>query len=145
MTHFKEPPMSQQIKIGVIGTGIIGKEHLKTYAKIPDAKIVAVADVNEDEARKVAAEYKIPHVFSDFRKLLQAGEIDAVDVCLHNNLHAPVTIEALNAGKHAYCEKPMAGSFIDAKAMRDAATKTGRKLHIQLATLYSNEHKAAKR
>ncbi|HYF51702.1 MAG TPA: Gfo/Idh/MocA family oxidoreductase, partial [Planctomycetota bacterium] len=103
----------------------------------------AVADVNEAEARRVADENKIPTVYTDWRKLLESKEIDAVDVCLHNNLHAPVTIAALEAGKHAYCEKPMAGSYIDAKAMSDAAKKTGRKLHIQLSTLYSWEHKVA--
>jgi predicted dehydrogenase len=106
---------------------------------------VAVSDVNEAEAQRVAAEYKVPTVYSDFRKLLKSGEIDAVDVCLHNNLHAPVTIEALNAGKDVYCEKPMAGSFTDAKTMHEAARKTGRKLHIQLSTLYTVEHKTAKR
>ena len=137
--------MSQQVRIGIIGVGMIGKHHIAEYAKIPEAKIVAVADMNEAEAQRVATEHKIPTVFSDFRKLLKSGEIDAVDVCLHNNLHAPVTIEAMNAGKDVYCEKPMAGSFTDAKAMSDAARKTGRKLHIQLANIYTIEHKTAKR
>jgi predicted dehydrogenase len=137
--------MAEQIRIGVIGVGMIGKHHLSEYAKIAEAKVVAVADVNEAEAQRVAAEYKIPNAYADFRKLLKSGEIDAVDVCLHNNLHSPITIEALNAGKHVYCEKPMAGSYADAKAMHEAAKKTGKKLHIQLSTLYSIEHKTAKR
>src|SRR5205823_4170765 len=81
----------------------------------------------------------------DFRKVLKMADVDAVDVCLHNNLHAPVTIEALQAGKNVYCEKPMSGSYCDSKAMYDAARKTGKKLHIQLSTLYSAEHKAARR
>jgi predicted dehydrogenase len=66
-----------------------------------------------------------------------------VDVCLHNNLHMPVTVAALKAGKHVYCEKPMAGSFRDAEAMREAARTTGRKLSIQLRLLFSPETKAA--
>jgi predicted dehydrogenase len=68
-----------------------------------------------------------------------------VDVCLHNNFHAPVTIEALRAGKHVYCEKPMAGSYVDARDMLETAKTEGRKLHIQIGTLYSKETKAAKR
>lgn len=137
--------MADEIRIGVIGTGMIGKSHLKHYASIPGAKIVAVADMNEKEARRVADEYKIPNVCTDFRKILEMKDIDAVDVCLHNNLHAPATIAGLEAGKHVYCEKPMAGSYVDAKAMKDAASRTGKKLHIQLATLYQNEHKTARK
>jgi predicted dehydrogenase len=137
--------MGKAIRIGVIGTGMIGKHHITAYKKVPDAKVVAVADVNVAEARRVAKEHGIPKVFADFRKLLAARDIDAVDVCLHNNLHAPVTIEAFEAGKHVYCEKPMAGAYADSKAMYDAAQRTGKKLHIQLSTLYSNEHKTARR
>jgi predicted dehydrogenase len=68
-----------------------------------------------------------------------------VDVCLHNNFHAPVTIAALEAGKHVYCEKPMAGAYVDAVAMLEAARACGKKLSIQLATLYSKETKVAKK
>ncbi|MCY3022934.1 MAG: Gfo/Idh/MocA family oxidoreductase [Planctomycetota bacterium] len=137
--------MGKEVRIGVIGVGMIGKSHISTYQKIPDARLVAVCDVDKEEAQKVAAQYKIPKVLTDFRKLLKMPGLDAVDVCLHNNLHSPVTIAALEAGKHVYCEKPMAGSYCDSKAMYDAARRTGMKLHIQLSTLYSSEHKTAKR
>ena len=56
--------------------------------------------------------YKIPNVYTDFRELLKRDDIEAVDVCLHNNLHMPVTVAALEAGKHVYCEKPMAGAYV---------------------------------
>ncbi len=137
--------MAKDIRIGVIGVGMIGKSHISAYRGIPGAKLVAVADVNEEEARTVAEANEIPEVFTDFRKLLEMKKLDAVDVCLHNNLHAPVTIAALEAGKHVYCEKPMAGSYVDAKRMVDTAQKTGKHLHIQLSTLYSKEHKTARR
>ena len=68
-----------------------------------------------------------------------------MEVCLHNNLPAPVTLAALQAGKHVYCEKPMAGSYIDALTMRDTARERGLKLSIQLASLFSKETKVAKR
>jgi len=136
--------MAEPIRIGFIGVGQIGKSHLKTYATVPGAKVVALADINEVEGRSVAEEYKIPDVYTDFRELLRRDDIDAVDVCLHNNLHMPVTVAALEAGKHVYCEKPMAGTYIDAKTMLETAQATGKKLSIQLATLYSNETKAAR-
>jgi predicted dehydrogenase len=68
-----------------------------------------------------------------------------VDVCVHNNLHAPLTIAALKAGKHVYCEKPIAGAYADGLAMRDTAREVGRMLNIQLATLFSKETRIAKR
>jgi predicted dehydrogenase len=137
--------MARKIRLGIIGVGQIGKSHVNTYKGIPDAEIVAVADLNQAEAKRVAAEIGAKYVFKKFRDLLKMDEIEAVDVCLHNNLHAPVTIAALEAGKHVYCEKPMAGTYIDAKRMYEAARKCRRKLSIQLSTLFSKETKAAKR
>jgi predicted dehydrogenase len=75
---------------------------------------------------------------------LKLDDVDAVDVCLHNNLHRPATVAALEAGKHVYCEKPMAGSYRDAAAMLAAAHRYEKKLHIQLGTLYRNETRVAK-
>ena len=134
----------RKIRIGIIGVGIIGKSHLEKYSKIEGAEIVAVCDVNEQEARNVAEKYNVPSVYTDFREMLQRDDIEAVDVCLHNNFHEPVTIAALEAGKHVYCEKPIAGTYLDGKKMVDAAKEFGKKLHIQLATLYVKETKAAK-
>jgi predicted dehydrogenase len=131
-------------RIGIIGTGQIAQGHLNAYAKIPQAKIVACADIQEPAARKTAETFGIANVYTDFRELLKRDDIDAVDVCLHNNLHMPVTVAALEAGKHVYCEKPMAGSFRDAATMLEASKRTGKKLHIQLSTIYANETRAAK-
>ncbi|MGM0836138.1 MAG: Gfo/Idh/MocA family protein [Bacillota bacterium] len=135
----------EKIRIGVIGVGIIGKDHLDKYANVTGAEVVAICDINENELRKVSDQYKIPDTYIDFREMLKREDIDAVDVCLHNNLHAQVTIEALKAGKHVYCEKPIAGSYVDGKRMLDAAKEYGKKLHIQLSFLYLKETKAAKK
>jgi len=81
---------------------------------------------------------------TNFRDLLARDDIDAVDVCLHNNLHAPASIAALQAGKHVYCEKPMAGSYFDAAAMLEASRACNRKLHVQLAFLYAKETQVAR-
>jgi predicted dehydrogenase len=132
-----------EVRIGIIGVGQIGKAHLATYQKIPGARVVALADSNGQELARVAAGADVRTIETDFRALLACAEVDAVDVCLHNNLHMPVTVSALEAGKHVYCEKPMAGSYCDARAMLDAAQRTGRKLSIQLSTLYTPETKAA--
>lgn len=132
------------VKIGIIGVGLIGKSHLRNYAGIEGVEVAAVCDINEEEARKVAQEHNVPSVYTDFKDLLKRDDIEAVDVCLHNNFHAPITINALQAGKHVYCEKPIAGTYYDGKRMVDTARECGQMLHIQLATLYQSETKAAK-
>ncbi|MFC5650462.1 Gfo/Idh/MocA family protein [Paenibacillus solisilvae] len=134
----------ESIRIGIIGVGLIGKHHIQQYSSIEGVEIAAVCDVNEQEARRVAEQYKIPSVYSDYREMLKRGDLIAVDVCLHNNLHAEATIAAMQAGKHVYCEKPIAGTYRDGLAMVDMARESGKMLHIQLGTLYRNETKAAK-
>jgi len=132
------------VRIGVIGVGQIGKYHLNNYREIPDAQIVAICDINEAEAQRVAGLHNIPDIYLNFRDLLKRDDIDAVDVCLHNNLHMPMTVAALEAGKNVYCEKPMAGSYRDAETMFRRAKELGKKLSIQLASLFYEETKAAK-
>ncbi|OAB39808.1 Gfo/Idh/MocA family protein [Paenibacillus glacialis] len=134
----------ETIKIGIIGVGQIGKMHIEMYQSIPGAEIIAVCDVFEEEAARVAKQYNIPHVYTNYRSLLERDDLVAVDVCLHNNFHAPVTIAALQAGKHVYCEKPIAGTYFDGQQMVDAAEAAGKQLHIQLGTLFTKETKAAK-
>ena len=137
--------MAKKLKVGVIGTGIIGKSHVRGYAGMSDdVEIVAVADLDEAEAKRVAEAHDIPNVFTDYKKLLKIDEINSVDVCLPNFLHAPVTIAALKAGKNVYCEKPMARNAKEAKSMYDAAKKTGKMLAIQLSTLFAPTARAAK-
>jgi len=136
--------MAEKVRIGVIGVGQIGKHHLERYAKIEGGEVVAIADINAAEAERVSQRFGIPDVYTDFRELLARDDIVAVDVCLHNNLHMPMTVAALEAGKNVFCEKPMAGSYADAETMYNTAQELGRKLSIQLNTLFAKETKAAK-
>ena len=136
--------MSDRVRVGVIGVGQIGKIHLDNYRSIDGAEIVAVADVNEFEARRVAAAYDVPDVYTDFSELLARDDVQAVDVCLHNNLHMPATVAAFEAGKDVFCEKPMAGSYADALRMFEAAQALGRRLSIQSAQVFAPETRAAK-
>ena len=131
-------------RIGMIGVGQIGKRHLKYYRDVPGAQIVAVADINEDRAQEIADRFEIPDAYANAEAILERDDIEAVDVCLHNNLHLHYTAAALDAGKHVYCEKPMAGAYCDAARMLEKARETGLKLSIQLASLFSKETKAAK-
>ena len=133
-----------KIKVAVIGNGIIGEQHISNYKAIKDCEIVAICDINEERLNYIGDKYDIKKRFTHIGKLLLEDNIDAIDICLHNNLHAPVTNAVLNSGRHAYCEKPMAGAYIDALSMYETAKKVGKKLHIQLGYLYEDAARAAK-
>ncbi len=119
------------INVGIIGTGgIASNQHMPALAKQPDVKILAVADVNEEVAKTAAQRYEVEHVFTDYTKMLEMAEIDAVHVCTPNNLHMPPTIAALEAGKHVMVEKPIARSAQEGVKMVEAARRTGKKLMV---------------
>ncbi len=122
-----------KVGIGIIGFGGIAQAaHAPGYRAIPEqCEIVAIADIDlarREEAR--SDKWKIPNVFEDYRRMLEMPEIDAVSVCTPNYVHKEPTVDALHAGKHVLCEKPMAINAIEARAMRDAAHAAGKQLQI---------------
>jgi len=135
----------KEIRIGIIGTGVIAHTHARDYQKLPGVTIVAACDLQKPKLEKFCEQYGIKNQYENFREMIKRDDLDAVDVCLHNNLHAPVSIEIMRAGKHCYCEKPMAGSYADAAAMLEASEKCGKKLHVQLSLLYAANIHAAKK
>lgn len=126
------PNQTSTVRAAVIGLGWPGMQHLKGYIADVRAEVVAVCDLDAAHAQQVAAEYKIPNVYTNHLEMLENRDIDAVSVCLPNFLHAPMTIDALNAGKHVLCEKPPAGSAAEAQAMADAAARNGKTLMYAL-------------
>src|SRR5258708_3254945 len=123
------------VRIGLIGCGQIAQIHLTNYAKIPAVQVVACADIDPVAADTTAATFHIPNVYYKGQEMLQRTDLDAIDICMHNNLHMPGTVAALVSGRHVYCEKPMAGSYRDAAIMQETAQKLGLKLHIQLGQI----------
>ena len=134
----------KEIRIGIIGTGMISHQHMERYSKIPNAKVVAACDLNEEKLNKWCEKYGVENAYVDFRELLKRDDLDAVDVCLHNNLHVPMALEVLKAGKHCYCEKPMAGSYADAKLLYETAKKSGKELAIHLDFLFFPQSRVAR-
>ncbi len=109
------------LKVALLGAGMIGKVQMRAFASHPRCKVVAVCDVNAEAARRMAAEFKVPEVFEDYRKLLKECEADAVTVCTPPFLHEPMTVDALAAGRHVLCEKPLARTPDEAARMVKAA------------------------
>jgi len=122
--------MSRLLRVGVVGVGTIGVNHLETYLKCRRARVVAIADIKADLVKSVASKYGVKRFFTDYRNLLALKDVDAVSVCTPPFAHAPVTCDAAAAGKHVLCEKPMAMNAEEAKRMVDACKGAGVKLGV---------------
>jgi len=142
--EWRQKETSKEVRLGLIGAGVQAHSHMRAYANIPGVKIVAASDPNETKLQEFCDQYKIDHAYVDYRELLKRDDIVAVDVTVHNNLHLPLCVEVMRAGKHCYCEKPMAGSFNDAVTMYKASEALGQMLHIQLARIYDKATRLVK-
>jgi len=134
----------ETVTIGIIGAGNRGEKHVGKYQDIDNATVTAIADIDEEAATALAEAFGIEEVYTDFEAMLVDPNIDAVNVCVHNNLHEPVAVAALEAGKHVFCEKPLAGSYRDARHIVEVAEETGNLLAVQNMELLTPESQAAK-
>ena len=110
------------LKIGIIGAGRIGKVHLESISyHVKNATVTAMADpfMNE-ETEKLIRSYGVSKVTKDYKDILNDKDIDAVLVCSSTDTHAAISIEAINAGKHVFCEKPVDHSIEKIQAVADA-------------------------
>src|SRR5512133_980919 len=97
-----------KLKIGVIGTGRIGKVHIAALVQsVPQAEIIAVADVDLKSAEQVAKSFSITSVSDRPEDIFENKDIDAVIICSSTDTHARYIVESANAGKHIFCEKPV--------------------------------------
>lgn len=118
------------LRAGVLGCGAIGtRGHIPGF-QAAEVEVVAVCDANLSRAQQVSKDMGIARAYADYNELLADKEVDVVSVGLPNYLHAPVTIAALEAGKHVLCEKPFATSSADAERMIATAQRTGKLLSI---------------
>ena len=133
------------INIGIIGCGKIAQvRHIPEYAENPDAKLAAFFSPNRARAQEQADKYG-GKVYDTAEALLADPEIDAVSICAANYAHAELSIQALNAGKHVLCEKPMATTLADCEAMVECAKKNGKFLMIGHNQRLAKAHMEAKR
>ena len=103
--------MERKVRIGIIGCGgIANGKHMPALKKIEEAEMVAFCDIIEERAVKAAKEFGVEgaKVYTDYRELLEDESIESVHVCTPNRSHSFITVDALEAGKHVMCEKPMA-------------------------------------
>lgn len=115
--------MTETIRVGVIGTGI-GVAHIEALQQVPGVAVTAVCSARAARAREIADRFGAALATDDYRELL-AGEVDAVVLATPPALHLEMGREALAAGKHLFCEKPLALDLAEARALRDAARAAG--------------------
>jgi len=130
-THVK------QVNVGFVGCGYMGQiAHLANFATDPRCRIVALADLRQNLAKKVAQKYSIPKVYENHEHLLKDAEIEAVVEITQDDSHAPIAIDAMNAGKHVYTEKPLTTNLEDAQRMVSTAKRKGVKLMVSYMKRY---------
>jgi myo-inositol 2-dehydrogenase/D-chiro-inositol 1-dehydrogenase len=120
-----------KLPVGIIGAGRIGKVHAETLAfRLPESKIVAITDVNRQAAESLAARCGIPSVAESSDAILANPQIEAVLICSSTNSHADLIVQAAKAGKHIFCEKPIAHSLPEIDRALAAVERAGVQLQI---------------
>lgn len=123
----------RELRIGVVGAGWMGKVHAMAYRMARQAfgpepavpVLDTIADLDAGLAEAGASECGFRHSTTDWREVVDDPAIDIVDICTPNDMHVDVALAALAAGKHVYCEKPLANSVEDARRMTEAAERAG--------------------
>lgn len=130
-----------KLRIGIIGAGQESlHSHFPNCMSNQDiAQIVAVCDVNEENAKKAAEQFHVPAYYSDHKRLLEEQRPDMVTICVPNRFHEPLTVDALRAGCHVLCEKPPALYAWQAAHMEEEARKAGKLLSYNLHYRYAPE------
>ncbi len=122
---------AQSLKIGLIGAGRIGRMHAANLTThIPSVELIMVADVLEENARQCAKRYAIPFPTQDYHAILDRPDIEAVVICSSTDTHASIIKEAAQAGKHIFCEKPIALDLSSIDRALNAVARAGVKLQL---------------
>ena len=137
--------MTDKLRIGIIGVGAIGVGHANTFRANPCCELIALCDQDAAWVEKAKTDYGAKYGFTDWRDVIARDEVDAVAVCLPTVFHEPVTVAALNAGKHVLCEKPMAVNGEQARSMAAAASATGKTLMISYNQRFGGDIQYLKR
>lgn len=117
--------MRNKIKTAIFGTGFIGRVHLDAVRRLEAVDAIALADTNTEVAQRLAAGFGLSKVAGDYREILRDSSIDAVHICTPNAQHYQMAKEALEAGKHVACEKPLATTVEEAEELVALAAQKG--------------------
>ena len=117
--------MAGKVKIGIIGAGGFANVHMEHFRKIPEAEIIAFCRRDPKALEDMRRKWDVPSGFTDYRKMLESPDVDAVDIITPTDAHKGIALDAIAAGKHVLCDKPLALTATDANEMLEAAEKAG--------------------
>ncbi|NOX55715.1 MAG: Gfo/Idh/MocA family oxidoreductase [Planctomycetes bacterium] len=120
--------MAETVRVGLIGSGFVSSIHARALKQCPQAELMAVCSPTVEHVDRFAAQFQIPHRFTDHRRLLEMDELDLVVIGTPNHLHCEQTCDAAAAGKHVVLEKPMCLNLTEADRMIEACRRAGVKL-----------------
>jgi predicted dehydrogenase len=123
--------MVDNVKVGIVGLGLVSSSHIKGFQAHPGAEVVAVCDLNEARAKAVAEEFGIEKYYTSFDEMLADPDINTVSIATPTFTHRPLAVAAAEAGKHIMCEKPLALGIDDARAICEAAETNGVTLAVE--------------
>jgi len=137
--------MDRIYKVGIIGCGGISRMHADMYKAFSRVKMIASADINGDNAKKLASEYNIEKTYTDYKEMLEKEKLDIVSICTWPATHSEITIESAKRGvKGILCEKPMGENLAQADAMIQACEQYGVKLAIDHQLRFAGNYVRAK-
>jgi predicted dehydrogenase len=113
------------VRTAILGTGFMGRVHLEAVRRVESVEAAAIAGRNVEAARQLGAGFSISAIATDYREILRDPEIDAVHICTPNAQHFPMAKDAIEAGKHVLCEKPLATSVEEGEELVSLAAKKG--------------------
>ncbi len=135
---------SSKVKVGIVGTGI-GSAHFDGYKQLPNVEVVGLVDIDRERAKATAKRWEVPHAFTNHEDLLSVDGLDAVSVCTPNSLHASVAMDALAAGMHVICEKPMAATLAQAEQLATAADASDKVFMMGMNNRYRGDTQLLKK
>lgn len=138
---------SKKLRVGIIGTGGIAGSHIREYKKMPDVEIVCGADIVEGKAKKFFENWEVPtaKAYTDFRKMIDTENLDAVSVCTYNRAHTMCTVYALEHGVNVLLEKPMCVTMDEAAEICRAEKKSGKILSLGFQPRFDDNMRSIKK
>ena len=132
------------IRMGVIGAGAISDVHLMALAAHDHVEVTCIADPDAEARERQAEKYGVGRSVADYREMLERSDLDAVDIAVPHYLHCPITLDALSAGLHVICEKPIGLNLEEADRMIEAAKRSKGRLLIKQYQRCAEHHMVAK-
>jgi predicted dehydrogenase len=136
---------SKSLRVGVVGLGYAGDQHLKNFARMPNVEAVALAGLEEERLRELGGLYGVQDLYKSWEDLVARDDLDVVSIGAPNHLHAPIAIAALKGGKHVLCEKPLARTGAEAEGIVRAAREADRAVHVAFTQRERGDVQALKR